>query len=154
MKALFEGIYSHFSNDPLSGMVSGLYNTKAPSDVQMPFIVFTLISDTKLTTMQSVMEDFIIEFAIYSDNASSNEACNIFEALKGDVDEGLGFDFYELIVKEHDTLVLQRQVASLEYEEKIWTYRVTYKMLLLYSGSNAVIVPTAVSNFYNLLSIY
>jgi len=151
MKTLFESIYAHYAEDPIADSVNGIYNTEAPPNAAFPYIVFSLVSDIQETSMSSVIENCLIQFNIFSNTNSSEEACDIFELLKGDVNEGEGFDFYELLVDNYTNMVLRREQSFLTRDSKIWQYNVVYRIMLLSTGET----PTArfVGNFYNLLSI-
>jgi len=152
MKTLFESIYSRFADDTdLFGSVTDMYNTEAPPNAVFPYIVFSLVSDVQDFDSDSVLEDALIQFNIFSDEPSSSEACDIFEYLKGITVEGTGYDFYELTIDNYTTLVLKRDTALLIKIEKVWQYNVTYHCLLNYTGE--VAIEKFYGNLYALLSI-
>jgi len=152
MKDLFEAIFTRFTEDAdLFGSVTGMYNTEAPANAAFPYIVFSLVSDVQDFDSDSILEDTLIQFNIFSDESSSSEVCDIFEYLKGITVEGTGYDFYELAIDNYTTLILKRETAQLFQVEKIWQYNVTYQCLLNYTGE--VAVEKFYGNLYALLSI-
>lgn len=152
MKTLFEAIYNRFvADDTLYASVNGLYNTEAPQNASFPYIVFSLVSDVQDFDSSNLIEDTLIQFNIHSNASSASEICNIFEYLKGSTVDGTGFDFYELVIDNYTTLVLKRDVARLFREEKVWTYNVTYRCLLNYTGE--VATERFCNNFYGLLGL-
>lgn len=138
MKTLFTAIYERFTNESdLYASVNGMYMTQAPDNVEYPYIVFSLVSDLQDFDSSSILEDVLLQFAIYSDDRSPSEACDIFEYLKGNTALDTGYDFYALSVDDYNTLILKRETATLLKVEGIWQYVVTYRCILDYTGEVA-----------------
>jgi len=155
MQTLFEAIYDRFLNDTdLHNSVTDMYNTVAPADAKFPYIVFTLVNDNQDFDSHNLIEDVLLQFSIFSKAQSVKEITDIFEYLKGNTAAGTGFDFYELLVDNYDTLVLKRETANFTKVENIWQCTVTYRCLLSYTGTVATEIPcTGASNLYTLMGI-
>lgn len=154
MQTLFTAIYARFTTlfgASQIGAATDMYNTKAPEDAVFPYIVFSLVNDVQDFDSDSVMEDTLIQFNIFSDKSAVTEVAAIFEALKGITIEGTGYDFYELSVDDYTTLVLKRDASQLIKVDDVWQYNVTYMCLLNYTGE--VAVEKFYGNLYALMSI-
>lgn len=152
MKEVFAGIYTHFEADPLAASVTGMYNTKAPPNVTFPYIVFSLLGITPDIDSTQQWETCLIQFNIFSKTSSSEEICDIYNLLKGDPVAGEGYDYFELLVDDYDTVILERESALLRRVENWWQYNVTYRLMMVKTGVAAT--EKFCGNFYNLLSIY
>jgi len=151
MKELFEAIYSHYLDDPLSGTLKGLYHTEAPPDAEFPYCVFLLVSNTLDYTFSENFEDCLVQFNLFSDKSSPQEITQLYELLKGDTELGTGFDFLELPIDNYRTVSLVRETAILIHVDDVWQYSVTYRMLLEQTGLAA---HYEISKYlYNLMSI-
>ena len=153
MKTLFEGIYTQFkASDALEASVTGLYNTKAKPNATFPYIVYSLVSAVTDWDMgNNTYKDVMIQFNIFSDTPSSEEARDIFDLLEGDVDAGTGFNFFNLSVDNYNTLIMSPDTAILTQVDKIWQYNVTYNVLLNKTGVN--VTERFYGNLYNLMGI-
>ncbi len=154
MQTLFTAIYARFTTLKAAsaiGDATEMYNTKAPEDAVFPYIVFSLVSDVQDFDSDSLMEDTLIQFNIFSDKSAVTQVCAIFEALKGVTVEGTGYDFYELSVDNYTTLLLKRDAARLIKADDVWQYNVTYMCLLDYTGE--VAVEKFYGNLYALMNI-
>ena len=152
MRKLFEGIYTKYTEDTaLAAAVTGLYNTEAPSNAVFPYIVFALISNTIDIDSSQNWEDYIIQFNIFDDDPSSGDISDIYELLKGDTAGGTGFDYFDLLIDDYTTVVLQRESATLLYIDKVWQYNVTYSLRTVYTGESAV--EKYCLHMYNLMGI-
>jgi len=151
MKNLFEAIYIYYKQDPLSSVLTDLYNTTAPSKAIFPYGVFSLVSDTPNWTFTENYENCLIQFNIFSKEKSSLQACNIFEAIKGDRELGIGFDFLDLELDNYTLVSLLREVSQLVQIEDVWQYNITYRILLQKDPTASRI--TFKQCLYNLMSI-
>lgn len=154
MQTLFNAIYARFTTLKAAsaiGDATDMYNTEAPSDAVFPYIVFSLVSDVQDFDSDSLFEDTLIQFNIFSDNSSTIQVCEIFKALKGVTIEGTGYDFFQLVVDDYNTLQLKRDNSNLTKVKKVWQYNVTYLCLLDYTGE--VAVEKFYGNLYALMNI-
>lgn len=151
MKELFTGIYSHFAEDPLAAAVSDMYNTKAPSNATFPYIVFSLVVGSHDIDSSQYWENPLVQFNIFSNEASSDEVCDIYNLLKGDAAAGEGYDYFELLVDDYNTVIMQRTTYILMPVEKVWQYTVTYRLMLTYTGESAT--ARFIGKLYNLVQI-
>ena len=153
MKTTFAAIYTRFLADTnLVGSVTGLYNTKAPSNAVFPYIVFSLTSNTEDFDSSNFYEDAVIQFSIFSDAKSPEEVCDIYEYLTGDRDDDTsGFDFHTLLVDNYTTLAMMRNTSNLIQVDKVWQYTVNYELLMNYTGEGAA--AEFISQFYALMGM-
>lgn len=152
MQTLFKAIYSRFKADTdLYKNVSDMYNAVAPADAKFPYIVFSLVSDVQDFDSHNVLEDVMFQFNIFSKKKSPKEVSDIFEYLKGNTITGTGYDFYELLVDNYNTLILKREAATLAQVDEVWQYNITYRCRLSYTGETAV--EKFYGNLYALLSV-
>ncbi|KKL61387.1 hypothetical protein LCGC14_2195800 [marine sediment metagenome] len=152
MKTLFQAIYNHFIEDPLAASITGLYNTSAPDKAVFPYIVFSLVTNIPDIDSSQQWENGLLQFNIFSSKKSPKEITDIYELLKGDTITGEGFDYFDLLIDDYDTVILERDSAILtQLDNKIWQYNVTYSFMLTYTGESAT--EKFCSNFYSLLSI-
>ncbi len=151
MNDLFSAIVTHYSSDPLASSLTGMYNTEAPQDAELPYAVFSLISDVPEWTFSENFENCLLQFNIFSNEISPVEICALYELLKGDVDVGTGFDFLDLPVTDYEIVSLIRENAILTRTEKIWQYNVTYRLELQKTGLAARALTVGM---FNLLSYF
>jgi len=151
MNKLFEAIYSHYSSDPLASSLTGMYNTEAPQEAELPYAVFALISDVPEWTFSENFENCLLQFNIFSDESSPAEICALYELLKGDVDIGTGFDFLDLSITDYEVVSLIRENAILTRLEGIWQYSITYRMQFQETG---VAAKALTVGMFNLLSYF
>jgi len=152
MRNLFEGIYSKFENDTaLAAAVTDLYNTEAKPNAAFPYIVFSLVNNTTSLDSSQKWENYMIRFNIFDDDNSSGTVCDIYELLKGDTAAGTGFDYFDLVIDNYDTVILKRTSANLTKIDHIWQYTVLYELQTTYTG----VASTAkyCIHLYNLLGI-
>ena len=126
MDNLFKGIYSKFTGSTGASSLyvaldGGLYNTQAPQDTDYPYAVFYLISDIPHWTFDGTMENSLIQFTIYDDNASVENVCSLFTKLK------TLYDFTTLTMTDYNSIYMKREFSSLEKSEDVWQYVVQYR---------------------------
>jgi len=152
MRNLFEALYTKFQADAaLLAAVTNLYNTQAPTNAVFPYIVFQLISNTTDLDSSYNWEDYMLQFNIFDKNASSGTICDIFKLLKGDVSAGTGFDYFNLLIDEYTTVIMDRELSRLLFIDKIWQYNVNYSLRTIYTGESAV--EKYCIQMYNLMGI-
>ena len=123
MKELFTGIYTKFSNDgDLSGVVTGMYFTEAIQTAVMPYIVYFEISNVPDWTYTEEMENFLIQFSIYSSDSSSVDILSIFEKLK------TCYDWKILTVAGWNSIYMKREFNILSRDNDIWKMDVQYRI--------------------------
>jgi len=151
MNDLFKSIYAHYAADPLAAALTDLYFTEAPPNAVFPYAVFSLVTDMANWTFTESFENCLVQFNIFSDTSSATEIGELFVLLKGDVAAGEGFDFFELVLDNFDTVSMEREMSNLVRVEKVWQYNVTYRCVLQYSGE---VAHNVINKFlYNLMSI-
>jgi len=105
VKALFNAIYSKWNSsvkDSVSGITCKLYNTEANPDASYPYCVMTIVSDVENGTLTEVIEDNLIQFAVYDDSSTAENVLDIFEAVKS------AFDFEDLTVTGYKSIGTDR----------------------------------------------
>lgn len=152
MNEVFTAIYSHYKSDPLaSSVLTGLYNTEAPSDAVFPYIVFSLVTNVPDIDSSQLWENYTLQFKIFSKKSSSNEIGSLFKLLKGDTAAGEGFDFLNLSIENYTTVVMNRKGAVLHKIEKVWEYTVLYELMTVNTGDFATEI--FVGKLYCLMNI-
>jgi hypothetical protein len=91
MNVVKTGIYNLFTatsgspavhNSFYLGVGGRLYYDKAPQDVSFPYAVWGIITDTDSINFSSDKNEFVIQFDIFSDTATSEEIGNLQVYLK------------------------------------------------------------------------
>lgn len=116
---LFDALYARWvarMGTPL------LYNTEADDEAVFPYGTFTLVGNTPDWTFSEDFEDCFIQFNLFSETTTCEEASDLFEALKS------AFDKFDLVVDGHETISLVRGVANLVRVDKKWQYIVNYEL--------------------------
>jgi len=88
MRELINGLYTLF-NSQVEGH-SALYNTLADDDdsITYPFVVMSIIDNVKAEApFGETWEEYLIQFAIYSDDSQCEDAVDIYESIKTALDE-------------------------------------------------------------------
>ena len=132
MVDLFVALGVWFDADPISGLVTKLYNTEADDKTAFPYITMSLPSVASDWTFTEEFENILVQFNIFSDDPSPAEVCAIFEALKGDKDAvpQTGLDFRDLSINNFGSVSMTRGPATLLRENRIWQYNVVYELVL------------------------
>jgi len=129
MRALLQAIYSRYTDSAgLSGLVTGLYFDEAPQNTALPYMRYTIISDTtsKVFGLQD-KEDVLIQFDIFSDDSSVGEAMDIYDAL---VDV---YDDCELDVDGYSFVGMTRELVSVDRTDdspRVWMIQVQYRVII------------------------
>lgn len=153
MNKIFTALYSHFAADvALHASVSDLYNTEAPEEAVFPYLVMSITSNTPDIDSSQRWENYLIQFNIFSNKSSVIEINAIFELLKGDAALGTGFDYFQLVIDQYTTVILERKGTTLSKNEGVWQITVLYDLKTVYTG--LVATEIFVGNLYNLLSVY
>lgn len=126
MNVLFEAIFAEFDADAaLKAAVTGLYNTAAPQDTDMPYLVMLLVSDTHEWTFNTDLENTRIQFSIFDKNSSPENIGDIFELLKTCFDDAM------LVIGGYDSVCMVRENSNLLRDpEDAWHYVCEYKLLV------------------------
>lgn len=124
MTDLFAAIVTRYGAVALSSsLTGGLWNTEAPQETECPYGVFQLISDVPDWTFEEDFENILFQFNLFSDTSDPVEICILFELLK------TAFDFFDLIIDNHEIVSLVRENSILTRIENIWQYNVTYRIV-------------------------
>jgi hypothetical protein len=132
MDKLFTGLYGAFaSNATLSGAVTGMYYGTAPSDTNLPYITYNLISNVPTwdfgATKPTTYEQSIIQFSIFSDDFNSvSNICQIYSDLT------LLYDDATLTMTGYNQIMLQRSSSALRQipNEEVWMYTCDYDVMI------------------------
>jgi hypothetical protein len=125
VNVLFEAIYNKFDADAaLKAAVTDLYNTTAPQDTDFPYLVMLLVTSSHEWTFNTDLEDANIQFSIYSNESSPEEAGDIFELLKTCFDDAI------LTITGWDNFFMVRQSPSnlIRTPDDVWHYIVNYRV--------------------------
>lgn len=126
MNVLFEAIYAKYDADAaLKAAVTDLYNTAAPQDTDMSYLVMLLVSDIHAWTFNTDLEDTLIQFSIFDKNSSPENIGDIFELLKTCFDDAV------LVVGGYDSIIMVRQNSNLMRDpNKAWHYVCEYRLMI------------------------
>lgn len=126
MNALFGAIYTKFAADAaLVAAVTDLYNTAAPQNTDMAYLVMLLVTNTHEWTFNTDMEDTMIQFSIFDDSSSPEPIGDIFELLKTCFDDAV------LVVGGYDSVCMVRESSNLLRDpEDAWHYVIDYRLMV------------------------
>ena len=123
MQALFTGLYNKYLSDAdLKAVITDLYNTEAPQDAVMPYIVYHKISGVPNYTYTEEAENVIIQFNIFDDHSSSTTVNDIYAKLTA------LFDWCTLTVAGWNSIYMKRELDNLNRSNDIWNYFVQYRL--------------------------
>ena len=125
MKVLFDAIYDKFIADGKYGL-SALYNTEAGDKAVYPYGTFSLVGNrTDMTgDFGDDDEDCLIQFNLFDDDPKCTDINAAYKLLKA------AFDKFDLVVAEHETVSLVKEVANLIRVEKVWQYNISFRILI------------------------
>lgn len=85
---LTTAIYSKFSGSALSTDVGGrMFKLEAPQDTEMPYVVFFVVSNVPQYPGGKTIEEFMIQFSLFSSASSSTEVEDILTHLRSLYDD-------------------------------------------------------------------
>ncbi|KKM62171.1 hypothetical protein LCGC14_1524320, partial [marine sediment metagenome] len=64
---------------------------------------------------------------------------------------GTGFDYFDLLIDDYTTVIMQRDSARLTRVDKVWQYNVLYNLRTVYTGE--VATERYWVHMYNLMGI-
>lgn len=134
MKALFTGIYSHFTaesggahNTFYTNIGGRLYFTRAPQGATFPYAVFWMVSHSpEYYFNNELYEEFAIQFDLFDEDQSSSNIGTYVSNMQ------TLFDDAAVTVTGYGTLIFERELAHLLRHEdiNIWQWAVEYTVLL------------------------
>ncbi len=125
MNVIFDAIWVRFTGSPLDTILTALYNTEADDEAAYPYGVCKLPSNIPGEGEFEVdCEDFLITFTFYDDASTMTVLGNAFEALKA------LYDQHDLVVAGYEAITMERGPANIFREDGIWTYDVSYELLI------------------------
>jgi len=136
MKALSTAIYSKLSGSLLNDDISGrLYKQQPPDDVELPYAVYSIISDTPDNVFAKKGETVLIQFDLFSSASGSTEIEDMYAHLK------TLYDDCSLSPTGETVFWFNRQNAMLTVDDTvtdmgtqhIWHYAVDYEVTIQYT---------------------
>jgi len=126
MQVLFEGIYEEFTGSTGAGSLyvelgGRLHFTEAPQGQTYPYGVYHLISDVPSWTFDADMENYLIQFNLYSEKSSSTNINTAFLALTN------LYDWCKLDIDGYSHIYMKREMSLLTRESGIWNYMIQYR---------------------------
>ena len=123
MKEIVDAIYAKYNADAaLKAAISGgLYNTKAKQNVAFPYGVFFLISDVPDWTFTEEMENFLIQFNLFSKTSDTAEIHTALSKLM------LCYDWSSLTVTGYTHIYMKREFTELLNYDDVFQYSVRYR---------------------------
>jgi len=131
MNVLTQSIQDKYEdNAVLVGLLAGrFWLTEAPEDnTTYPYITYHIISNVELMAFDQTkdIEQFRIQFSLFSDDSSSVEVGNLFEAVKNCFDRG-ELPFVDSDYRHVGSI---REGATLTIIDEIWQYTVDYMFFM------------------------
>jgi len=126
MNVIFDSIFARFTGSALDDILTFLFNSEADAKAVYPYGVVKLPSNIPGvgSGFGEDWEDFLITFTMYSDDTTMTVLGNAFEALK------TLYDHYNLTPVGYKTITMERGPANIFREEGVWTYDITYRLLI------------------------
>jgi len=123
MQVLFESIWNKYNGSSgLKATIDGMYFTEAPQGQIYPYGVYHLITNVPSWTFDADMENYIIQFNLYSEKNSSTDINTAFLALTG------LYDWCDLDTSGYSNIYMKRELSNLTKESDIWNYFVQYRL--------------------------
>ena len=89
MIALSKGIYERaMANSVLQALIGGrFFEVEAPQETDLPYVVYSVISNTNTPTFTEKIESLRVQFSVVSGESGSTQLKNILAALETVFDE-------------------------------------------------------------------
>jgi len=130
MQVLFESLYNKFTGSTGAGSLyveldGHLHFSEVPQGTAYPYGVYHLISNVPswiFGTDENTMENYIIQFNLYSEKNSSTDINTAFLALTN------LYDWCDLDTSGYSNIYMKRELSNLTKESDIWNYFVQYRI--------------------------
>ncbi len=122
MQVLFEGIWDKYDGSALESEINGMFFTEAPQGQAYPYGVYHLISNVPSWTFDADMENYLIQFNLYSEKNSSTDINTAFTVLT------TLYDWCDLDVDGYSHIYMKRELSNLTKENDIWNYFIQYRL--------------------------
>ena len=122
MQVLFEGIWDKYDGSALESEINGMHFTEAPQGQTYPYGVYHLISGVPSWTFDADMENYIVQFNLYSEKNSSTDINTAFTVLT------TLYDWCDLDVDGYSHIYMKREMSNLTRESDIWNYFIQYRL--------------------------
>jgi len=119
MNALFTAIRTRWTA-AMGGRT--LYNTEAIGEATYPYTTVKIVGNTTDDTFTEDIEEYLIQFDMFSDTSTCEELGIAFEVLK------TAFDKHPLAIVGYTVIRMDRGNANIIRIEKKWHYVVTYRI--------------------------
>ncbi len=140
-QSLFTALYVEFTgnSDLVAALTGGMYPEiaddgfigKDSTGLRKPYTTFHLIDNTPEYMFTASMENYLIQFSIWSEQSAPTEILNIVDKLT------TVYDFATLTFGDSDftTIKMQRQGGGLmwgrnTFEKDAWVYVIDYEVIL------------------------
>jgi hypothetical protein len=126
MKVLCDAIVTAHTNNAslVAANTGGLHRTKVPHNAKMPYVVFDIISAAPRDTFGERIENYTIQFTVYSDTASDDAVDDIATKLM------TVYDYATLTVTGYTFVVCRRILSNLTWldDPAAWRYVIQYEI--------------------------
>lgn len=134
MNVLTKGIVDYYTADVMASTFTAIYFCEAPSDAVYPYVIFSYVNIAHDLTFTERFEEAVVQFDIYTDEASGEVLGDLYDLLIGDEDLDTGFDYAEFAVSGYNLLGFERE-NSIPHKyflenKTVWHYMVQYRCLL------------------------
>lgn len=132
MEELFKAIYTKFTasssgHTSIYSDVSGQFyldeapQSSASTSLNMPYVVYNLISLVREDTFTNQGEDAVIQFNLFSNTAAATEVTTMFKHLAA------LYDWCDLSISGYNHIYMRRELSYLRRVNSAWHYAVEYR---------------------------
>ena len=127
MRNFTEALYTKTAGSAFMTSIGGrFYENEATEGAEFPYCCYLIVSDIPYRVFQKTMEDFLIQFSIFSAASSSGEIKDIYANLKSLYDDcSFSITGSTLIYMQRENTVTMRD----EVTTGVWHYAVDYSIL-------------------------
>lgn len=130
MKQLIQAIYDHFDSNVVGH--TSLYNTLADDDAVFPYVVMSIIPGAPDDTFSEQSETGIVQFTIYSDSPSSEEALDIRTSIQTAFDYKPNYP--DLVMADYILIWFAREPGTITKMEvkgnQVWQVTIQYSFII------------------------
>ena len=126
LETILTGVKAWFDNSDLPALTAGLFYGSADRDTVAPYVVYNLIDGRADDDMSSYVQDVLLQFSVWSEEASPTEATRIGEHL------ALWFDDAKITVEGGTCYRCDRESYNLiaDPDATGWQYQVDYRLMV------------------------
>jgi len=126
LETILTGVKAWFDNSDLPALTAGLFFGETPRETEAPYVVYHLIDGHADDDMSHRVQDVLLQFSVWSEEASPTEAIRIGEHL------ALWFDDAKISVEDGVCYRCDRESYNLipDPDAQGWQYQVDYRLMV------------------------